>query len=75
MAFGLSDRAARTAGTGLIALLRASCNAFDRYEALRHMSEEQLGTLGITRYEICDELFAELYGHPKTSQRERHRPG
>jgi hypothetical protein len=50
----------------LLVIFRSSCQAFDRYETLRHMSDEQLKELGLDRDEVCDALFAELYGHSKT---------
>lgn len=46
-------------------LLRDSCNAFNRYEELRHMSDAQLRQLGIHRHRVCDQLFAELFGQTK----------
>jgi uncharacterized protein YjiS (DUF1127 family) len=54
-----------------VELLRDSCNAFNRFEDLRHMSDQQLHELGISRAEVCDELFAELYGHRKPRQFDR----
>jgi len=78
MAYISSDRPFRP-GQGrsiveFLDLLRDSCNAYNRYEDLRHMSDQQLHELGITREQVCDELFAELYGHRKPRQLGRPRP-
>jgi hypothetical protein len=45
-----------------LVLLHDSCNAFYRYENLRHLSDIELRRRGLARDQVARALFEELYG-------------